>query len=387
MRPPSSQPTSYHQSQSSLRHRSQFVWIAVAAAITTCVAAACASAPPTPPALTSSEHAILVNYTLSLINQARSDVGLNEVTLDTNPAAQFHAEDMLSNCTRGHWGTDGSKPYMRYTLADGEQYSAENVFALDFCPDDLSQYELQTPTEQIDIAMELFMNSLGHRENILDPHHRKVGIGLTYQPPTIWLVQLFVGDYIEFDTKPTIESGTLTLSGRTKNGAHVSNETGTIAIYYDPPLKPLTQGQLSRTYCYTNGLPIGGLRPPIETGWAYVDDAATIDRETKGCPNPYDIPPDVPAPKTSEEARRNWENARDQSREKVKLKLTHPWITADEWTEDRDYFSVTADIADLLAQHGDGIYTILLWAEINSDRIPISEYSIFVPPIAPTTYN
>ena len=57
---------------------------------------------------------------------------------------------MTANCTRGHWGTDGMKPYMRYTLAGGEQYSSENVFAIDFCPEDLDNYDLEMPKEQID---------------------------------------------------------------------------------------------------------------------------------------------------------------------------------------------------------------------------------------------
>ena len=149
-------------------------------------------------ALTQSERATLVDYALSLINQARTDAGVNELTLDDNPVAQSHAENSRDACTRGHWGPDGMKPYMRYTIAGGEQYSSENVFAIDFCPEDLDNYDLETPREQIDFAMDRFLNSPGHRQNILDPNHRKVGIGLTYRAPTIWFVQLFVGDYIEY---------------------------------------------------------------------------------------------------------------------------------------------------------------------------------------------
>ncbi|MXZ02515.1 MAG: CAP domain-containing protein, partial [Chloroflexi bacterium] len=125
-------------------------------------------------ALTQSEHATLVDHALTLINDARSDAGLNELSLDTNTAAQSHAEQSRDACTRGHWDADGLKPYMRYTIAGGEQYSSENVFAIDFCPEDLSNYDLETPREQIDFAMDRFLNSPGHRQNILDPHHRKV---------------------------------------------------------------------------------------------------------------------------------------------------------------------------------------------------------------------
>ena len=336
---------------------------------------------PTPSALTQSERDTLVDYALTLINQARTDEGLNPLTLDTNPAAHSHAEQSRDACTRGHWGPDGMKPYMRYTLGGGEQYSSENVFAIDFCPEDLDNYDLETPREQIDFAMDRFLNSPGHRQNILDPHHRKVGIGITYRAPTIWFVQLFVGDYIQYDTKPQIDSGILTLSGQTKNGAHVSSETGTIAIYYDSPLEPLTRGQLSRTYCYSNGLALAGIRPPPGADWSYAEDETTINIDSSQCPDPYDIPSDIPPPMSGDEAHDNWQQALDSSRDRATRQLTYPWITADEWTSDGDNFTISADITELLDQHGDGVYTILLWAEINSKRIPISEYSIFIPPL------
>lgn len=335
---------------------------------------------PTPPSLTQSEHATLVEYSLNLINEARTDAGVNELILDANPAAQSHAEQSRDACTRGHWGTDGMKPYMRYILAGGEQYSSENVFAIDFCPEDLGNYELETPREQIDFAMDRFMNSPGHRRNILNPHHRKVGIGLTYRPPTIWFVQLFVGDYIEYETKPNIESGTLTLSGRVKNGATVSGTTPSAMLYYDRPPEPLTRGQLSRTYCYSYGLPIARIRRPLEPGSRYTQDEATLDVESKMCPEPYDIPPDDTSPATSEEAHSNWEQARNSSQTKVERQFTFPLITADTWSTQEDTVTMAAEVSQLLETHGEGVYTIALWGEINGNSAPISEYSIFVSP-------
>ncbi len=340
--------------------------------------------PAHPSGLSESKRDSLVEYALTLINQARTDAGVNELTLDTNTAAQSHAENSRAYCTRGHWDADGLKPYMRYTLAGGEQYSAENVFAIDFCPEDLDQYTLETPTEQIDYAMGLFMNSPGHRKTMLDPNHRKVGIGIGYRPPTIWFVQLFVGDYIEYETKPTIESGVLTLSGQIKNGATISDTTPTVMLYYDRPPEPLTRGQLSQTYCYSYGLPIARLRPPLEPGSRYTQDEATLDVESKSCPDPYDIAPDDSSPASSEEAHSNWEQARDLSQAAAKRQFTFPLITADAWSTQGDTFTMAADINQLLETHGEGVYTIASWGEINEEPAPISEYSIFVnPPLAP----
>ena len=84
---------------------------------------------------------------------------------------------------------------------------------------------------------------------------------------------------------------------------------------------------------------------------------------------------------SGDEAHNNWQQALDASRDRASRQLTYPWITALEWTSEGENFSISADISDLLAQHGGGVYTILLWADINSDRIPISEYSIFIPPL------
>lgn len=324
------------------------------------------------------EYAELRDYALGLINDARTDAGLNRLVLDDNGAAQFHAVDMRVGCTRGHWGTDGLKPYMRYTRAGGEQYSAENVFAIDFCPADADRFAAESPVEQIDYALGLFMDSPGHRENILNPHHRKVGIGLTYRRPTIWFVQLFVGDYIEYAVKPKIESGTLSMSGSVKNGADVSGDSLSVTVYYGPPPEPLTRGQLSRTYCYGNGERIARLRRPLGSGSSYSEDEITVKVTSKPCPDPYDIPAEAPPPMSADAARSNWEQARDASREVVGREVTFPWITADQWAIDGDTFNISADISDLINRHGDGVYTILLSGNIDGQRAPISEYSIFV---------
>ena len=337
--------------------------------------------PDHPSGLSEPKRDSLRNYALSQINQTRTDAGLNELTLDSNTAAQSHAENSRAHCTRGHWDADGLKPYMRYTLAGGEQYSAENVFAIDFCPDDLDQYTLETPTEQIDFAMDRFLSSPGHRQNNLNPNHRKVGIGIAYRPPTIWFVQLFVGDYVEYQTKPTIDSGILTLSGQTKNGANVSDTTSIVMIYYDRPPEPLTRGQLSRTYCYSYGSPIARIQPPVEPGSRYTRDELTLDVESKSCPDPYDIAPDDTSPASSEEAHSNWQQARDSSRAETRRQFTFPLITADTWSTQGDHLHRGRRHQPVVGNpRRMASYTIALWGEINGDSAPISEFPIFVVP-------
>ena len=82
---------------------------------------------PTPlPAPTLTHLEELRSYVVDLINKDRAAHGVPPVALGTNPAAQLHAEDMLKHDYQGHWWSDGTKPYMVYTLTGGKSYAAEN---------------------------------------------------------------------------------------------------------------------------------------------------------------------------------------------------------------------------------------------------------------------
>jgi len=312
-------------------------------------------------------------YALTLINNARTAAGLDAVILDDNTAAQSHAEDMRANCFLSHWGTDGLKPYMRYTLAGGEQYSAENAHGSIYCPPDPGRYRRQTITERLDQAIRGLMNSPGHRRNILNPHHKKVNLGIAVDHPNFWFVQLFVGDYVVYETEPAIVDGLLTLSGGVKSDVNISDTFLGVQIYYDPPPRSLTRGQLHNTTCGNIGAIIASLRRPPGPN-AYYSTHGYTQSGTR-CADPYEVPADAPA-------------ATSASDSKVDVRVPYQyeavWITATHWSVTNDSFAVSADISNLLAQHGNGIYTILLWGEIDGEDVPISEYSSFIPPHSPT---
>ena len=111
-----------------------------------------------------------------------------------------------------------------------------------------------------------FLNSPGHRQNILNPHHRNVGIGI-YIPtaPPSGLSNSSSETTSNMRLSRTIDAGMLTLSGQVRNGADISEQSLSLIIYYDRPPKPLTQGQLSRTYCYNNGQRIASHPSPTRT--------------------------------------------------------------------------------------------------------------------------
>ena len=64
-----------------------------------------------------------------------------------------------------------------------------------------------------------------------------------------------------------------------------------------------------------------------------------------------------------------------------------PWVTASEWTSRGEVFSMAADLGYLLAKHGKGVYSLIVWANIGGEDVLISEYSIFHGVAPPDTYN
>ncbi len=64
-----------------------------------------------------------------------------------------------------------------------------------------------------------------------------------------------------------------------------------------------------------------------------------------------------------------------------------PWITASRWTASGANFATRADITDVLAKHGDGVYTITVWGPIDGEEQVISEFSIFHGVTPPVTYQ
>ena len=164
------------------------------------------------------------------------------------------------------------------------------------------------------------------------------------------------------------------MSGRLKNGANTSGRSLGVQIYYDRVPHELTRGQLHQTTCGNNGDIIAALRRPPGPNAYY--STHSFQQSGTRCSDPYEVPVDAPV-------------ASSYFDHKIGVNFPYVWlneavwITATEWTVLDQGFTVSADISDLLDQYGNGVYTIVLWGEIDGDRTPISEYSIFIPPYSP----
>ncbi len=101
---------------------------------------------------------------LNAVNAERGRVGAAALHLDDrlSAAAQRHANDMASHDLTQHDGTDGSSPWDRIRDAGFvSRASAENV----------------TPGNSMAEAMQMWMNSPHHRDNILGTAYNSIGIG------------------------------------------------------------------------------------------------------------------------------------------------------------------------------------------------------------------
>ncbi|MFC2004622.1 CAP domain-containing protein [Chloroflexota bacterium] len=268
----------------------------------------------------------LALFSLELINEDRVDNGLDPVILGGNIASQNHAEENLTNVYSSHWGMDGSKPYMRYTLAGGVNYVNENVLGTGIESDDGAP-SLRDPKEMLEQAQERLMDSHFHRANILYKWHKKVSLGIAYDDDNFHLLQHFEGDYIEFSEIPSISSTILSMIGKVTIG-----NIEQIALHYDPLPQSLSPEQLNAppyVSSYSLGGLIGNILPPLPPGSYYTDLAQN----------------DVVA--------MTWDTQTDGS------------------------FTVEADISPMLGE-GNGVYTVVVLVETGGEFVPISNYSIFV---------
>ena len=319
---------------------------------------------------------------LELINDARTAEGLQPITLGDNAAAQLHAEAALEGCFGGHWGKDGLKPYMRYSLAGGYQSNAENGSGFDYCIKDSDWVApLGDVRKHVKEGVDGWMGSPDHRTNVLSKWHRKVNIGLAWDRYRISAYQHFEGDYVQFDRLSSIRNGILQMVGHLKNGAALSGPDDLfVQLYYDPPPHVLTRGQLARTYCYGYGVEVASLVSP---GGNWV--TGPYEYEYAPCPDPYDVSDDAAAPSIDRPSVHLADL--DQALNSQKQKVTSIWIKADEWVVTANSFSVRANVSDILVRYGPGVYSVVVRALLGGETGTVAEYSIFHETDPPHTYS
>jgi uncharacterized protein YkwD len=115
---------------------------------------------------------------LALVNEARADAGCGALTADPALAAvaRAHSADMRDRDYFSHTSPEGLSPFDRAEQAGVDYARAENIA---FGQSDAAA------------VMEAWLESPGHRENILDCELTRLGVGVAEGPGGPWWTQLF----------------------------------------------------------------------------------------------------------------------------------------------------------------------------------------------------
>lgn len=115
---------------------------------------------------------------LALVNQERAKVGCSPLSTSAplTSLAQNFSEDMAARGFFDHTDPDGDTPWDRAAQAGVQGLAAENIAR--------GQADAQA-------VMEGWMNSEGHRANILNCDYKTIGIGVHEGPGGPWWVQNF----------------------------------------------------------------------------------------------------------------------------------------------------------------------------------------------------
>lgn len=277
----------------------------------------------------------LVQHVLNRINKDRADFGLLPVELSSNQAAQIHAEDVFGTRQISHWMTNGEKPYMTYTQYDGEGSVQQNVAIAGFSPEQYDQCvtnvlvkcEEIEPLSTIDqLQYEMMYNDKeccnnGHKNNILNPRHTHVSIGIVYDQYYLALVQNFENNYgLDVDVE---DSSEIEISGTLLEG-----QLDHIAIYYDEMPTRAAYEQNKDLLSYSAGELVAVIVKPLPPGYYY--------ESLEG----YDI------------------------------------IEADRWIEQSDSVNIGFDLADAVEE--DGAYTLFALVKDGEEVFDATSYSVFV---------
>jgi uncharacterized protein YkwD len=137
---------------------------------------------------------------LQMINHDRAVNGLAPVALDPEASsiADSYCRQQIRYGTTGHFTIDGLSPYMRYSLAGGNDGISENAAAwsASYKFGDRALYDMIRRSEEA--MMHEMPPHDGHRRTILDPYATHIGIGLAWERGEFRLTQEFIRRYVEW---------------------------------------------------------------------------------------------------------------------------------------------------------------------------------------------
>ena len=221
---------------------------------------------------------------LEMVNEEREVEKVRPVEMDelATEIATKHAVDMATNEFASHWGSNGLKPYHRYSFAGGTHATEENVSAADNTWS-MKVQDLKQDTAYLHVRLYQEKPPYdGHRRTILKPQHTHVGFGIAVQQLRLRLVELFVSKHVEVrpikqEANPGAE---VAFAGRILRPDYALNQ---VEVFYEPlPTRPeLSWLRQVRTYSLPDESQV--LRPKAPPPLVYADGIpGTVEIETDG---------------------------------------------------------------------------------------------------------
>jgi len=211
----------------------------------------------------------LAQYVLGLINQDRSSLGFQAVSMSVVPSGQQHANSMLFFGYFSHWDTQGLKPYMRYSLLNGTGAVFENVAWQAQSPSRYASLnDLKSALVEMNVQMMYDDSSFNweHRSNILDPNHGSVSLGISYDEHNIYLVEDFENTFVNLTGPLGLSDDVLRIEGTTLSTLYLT----VAAVYMDATPANISVSALRQdpqyTASYDLGTEIGIVLPPSDYG-------------------------------------------------------------------------------------------------------------------------
>lgn len=212
-----------------------------------------------------------VNEMLKLVNEERKNAGVGQLRLNDRlcQAAGYRAVELVQ--VFDHVRPDGTScetVLKDFGVTTGGAFG-ENIL-----------YCTSTLTQTVSWAMDRWMNSAGHRANILSDSYHDIGIGVRYYGGKFYWVQIFAGSAVENDSLMSYNiSGDVDLSGiiDADDASAVLSEYSTISTGKKPDLTLkqhrigdvnsdgfLDADDASAILSYYSHVSTGGSRPPEE---------------------------------------------------------------------------------------------------------------------------
>jgi len=211
---------------------------------------------------------------LERTNASREEAGLGSLTRSDvlDDAAQGHAADMLERDFYDHISLEGETPFDRFLAAGGNRWavSGENIATCTGCA-------VPADVDRVDAFHDGWMQSPGHRENILSEGFDSFGFGIAGAGSAVYAVQTFSGPGADEEGDGAALGPDEVAETALQQINNARTEVGLAPLELDVDLNEAAERVLERVAQDVEELPenIFELLPEGSTGWTSLSVQST----------------------------------------------------------------------------------------------------------------